>query len=355
MKRIIMKKRIRTILQYWLAHCTAVWVVINMFTVIPYLVIVNTSGDYLFYEDKTPVSIWDYFSQNNFSYDMLMVLFFLLLVEINYNFSFTRVRWYLFLEISLLISIIPFTMLQLHHENARRIIENMSVLRPILLMTVYAFLYALIRDYFYQLKYKKEMQQQQAEFELNTLKSQLNPHFLFNSLNYLYGTALKEGAPQTANGIDQLSDLLRYTITGMHSDFVPLEEEVVFINNYLSLQKERLPAKEHIVIDVHLNVNEKGWKIAPLLLLTFIENAFKYGISMSESSAIKIDLEVINGRLNLKVVNTIISGHYHIEGNNTGIKSTLRRIKLLYPDKHKFENFTDGTVYKISLQLLLNK
>lgn len=350
-----MKKRISSILLYWTAHSTVVWVMINLFTVLPYILYVKTNGNYLFHEDKSPVSVWEYFSHRNFSYDILIALLFLFLVEVNYTYLFTKVRWHLFLGSCLLISIIPFTLLLLHNQNTPRMSGSLSVVKPTLLMAAYAFVYALIRDYLYQLKHKKELQLQQTQNELNMLKSQLNPHFLFNSLNYLYGTALKEGASVTADGIDQISDLLRYTIAGMHTDFVPLEEEIQFINNYLALQKVRLPEKENIVIDLQISVTEKDWKIAPLLLLTFIENAFKYGISMNEPSAVNISLNVNNGLLSLKADNKIIKDHHEIKGNNTGIKSTLKRLNLLYPERYKFENSTDGAIYRISLELLLNK
>lgn len=327
---------------------------INLFTVLPYILYVKTNGYYIFHEDKSPVSIWEYFIHRNFSYDMTLALLFLLLVEINYVYLFAKVRWYLFACSCLLIGIIPFALLLIHKENIRMSGSLLEV-KPTLLMAAYAFTYALIRDYFYHLKHKKTLQLQQVQSELNMLKSQLNPHFLFNSLNYLYGTALKEGAALTAGGIDQISDLLRYTIAGMHADFVPLEEEIHFIENYLALQKARLPEKENIVVGLQISAAEKDWKIAPLLLLTFIENAFKYGISMDGASNVNINLTVYNGRLTLKADNTIIKGHHEIKGNNTGIKSALKRLKLLYPDKYTFESSTDGTVYSISLQLLLHK
>jgi sensor histidine kinase YesM len=350
-----MKLRIRKILFNWLAHFGMVWVVINLFTVVPYIYYVNRNGNYLFHDDKTPVSAWEYFFQGNFRYDIIVVALFLLLAEINYTYFFAKLKWHQFAAGGLLISILSFLVLALHRPEALKVSGIWSAAQPILLMAAYAIVYGIIRDYFYQLKHKKELQLQQTENELNALKSQLNPHFLFNSLNYLYGTALKESAPVTADGIDQLSDLLRYTITGMHTNFVPLEEEIQFINNYLALQKARLPGKEDIIIDVQINVVEPGWKIAPLLLLTFIENAFKYGISMNEHSNVNIMLNISKGCLTLQVVNKIIKGHSQVKGSNTGIKSTLKRLELLYRGRYKLANSNTGTDYEVSLQLQLNK
>lgn len=350
-----MKPRIRKILLNWLAHFSMVWAVINLFTVVPYIYYVNRNGDYLFHDDKTAVSPWEYFFQANFRYDIIVVALFLLLVEVYYVYFFAKLKWHQFAAGGLLIGILSFTLLALHRPDALELLGIWSAAQPVLLMAAYAMVYGIIRDYFYQLKHKKELQLQQAENELNALKSQLNPHFLFNSLNYLYGTALKESAPVTADGIDQLSDLLRYTITGMHTNFVPLEEEIQFINNYLALQKARLPEKEDMIIDVQINAAEPGWTIAPLLLLTFIENAFKYGISMNEYSNVNIRLTISNGCLTLQMVNKIIKGNTQVKGSNTGLKSTLKRLELLYPGRYKLANSNTGTDYKVLLQLQLHK
>jgi sensor histidine kinase YesM len=350
-----MKPRIRKILFNSLAHFGLVWAVINLFIVVPYIYHVNRYGNYIFHDDKTPVSAWEYFVQSSLRYDMIVVALFLLLAEVQYVYFFARLKWYLYAVGSLLVSILSFVVLVLHNPVALKLSGIWSATQPILLMTAYATVYGILRDYFYQLKHKKALQLQQTENELNALKSQLNPHFLFNSLNYLYGTALKESAPVTADGIDQLSDLLRYTITGMHTNFVPLEEEIQFINNYLALQKARLPAKEDITVDIHIAPAEPGWKIAPLLLLTFIENAFKFGISMDEHSNVNISLTINNGWLTLQVVNKIIKGHSQVKGSNTGIKSTLKRLELLYPGRYKLANSNTGTDYKVLLEVQLNK
>ena len=339
----------------WAIHSFVAWVVINLFTMVTYIYHVNRHGNYIVNEDRTPVGTWQYFVMTGFQYNMFFALLFLFLVEINYNCLFTKLKWYFFGASSLLVSILSVIVLAFHHQEIIKKNGILSATEPFIVMLAYAIVYAIVRDYFNQLKHKRELQLQQKEIELTALKSQLNPHFLFNSLNYLYGTALKEKASTTAEGIDQLSDLLRYTITGMHTDFVPLEDEVTFINTYLSLQKSRIPEKENITIDIQIDVAEPNWKIAPLLMLTLIENAFKYGISMDEGCNITIQLNIKNGYLTLLVNNKIFERHNAIKGNNIGVKSTIKRLQLLYPDRFTFENFNTTTDYKISLQIQLNK
>jgi len=354
-KKSKMKKLFSKIMVNWAIHSFVAWVVINLFTMTTYIYHINRNGYYIVNEDKTPVDAWQYFVMTCFQYNTFVVVLFLLLVEINYHCFFTKLKWYFFTASSLFISILSVIILSFHHQEIIKKNGILSVTEPIIVMLAYAIVYAMIREYFYQVKHKRKLQIQQTEHELNTLKSQLNSHFLFNCLNYLYGTALKEKAITTADAIDQLSDLLRYTINGMHANFVPLEDEVAFINNYLSLQKARTPEKENITIDIDIDVIESGWKIAPLLMLTFIENAFKYGISMDESCNITIKLNVKKGHLTLLVANKIFERYNAKEGNNTGVKSTIKRLQLLYPDRFTFENFNTATDYKILLQIQLNK
>ncbi|PTS92074.1 hypothetical protein DBR11_27640 [Pedobacter sp. HMWF019] len=222
-------------------------------------------------------------------------------------------------------------------------------------MAAYAFIYAIVRDYYHQNKNRKLNRIQQADNELHALKAQLNPHFLFNALNYLYGTALKEKAPDTAEGIDIMSDMMRYTIHGMHENFVPLVEELKFIENYLKLQQVRLPEKDNIKISTQIVSDDRNHqlKIAPLLLLPFIENAFKYGISMDNQCEVQVKVIVVENELNMEVFNTIVQNRAEVKGNNTGIKNTTKRLDLLYQDSYQLDQKSTGLDYKVSFWLKL--
>jgi sensor histidine kinase YesM len=283
--------------------------------------------------------------------DTFVVFVYLLFAELNYAFVFKRFKWYIFLLSSLLANIASFSLLFL-------IVNKVSLgfyfdVRPVAMMTAYGFIYSWLREYFYQRTQKKEIQLQQSKNELDALKAQLNPHFLFNSLNYLYGTALNEQAPNTADGIDKLSAMMRYTITGINENFVPLDNELAFIKNYLDLQQARLPQKDNISINIKIDSAPSSLQIAPLIILPFIENAFQYGISIDEPCFVVIEIS-LTSVLKLTISNSILPGTTRKKGNNTGIKNTIKRLQLLYPGRYQLQQSNTETGYHIHLEMQLN-
>ncbi|MFD0793401.1 sensor histidine kinase [Mucilaginibacter litoreus] len=349
-----MKMLIKKITTCWFIHLLIVWFVTVSYVVISYVYEVSLHGNYHFNQDGSPVSAWQYFLNHTFRYDMLVLAFALLLAEINYQILFKMLKWALFILSCLIFAFVAFVILALGHPRTIEVFGLLSGAGPILFMALYALVYALVRDYFYQYNRKKDLDLQHSQNELDALKAQLNPHFLFNSLNYLYGTALKENAMQTADGVDKLSDLLRYTVNGMQHNEVALTDEIHFIKNYLSLQKARIPQKKSIKVSVEINVAEEGFKIAPLLLLTFIENAFKHGISMDEECFVDLCIHVKNGWLNLQIVNSIVKTSSQLKHSNTGLATTQKRLELLYPDNYSLKLDDNHTSYSASLKIKLN-
>jgi two-component system, LytTR family, sensor kinase len=180
----------------------------------------------------------------------------------------------------------------------------------------------------------KEIANEKLQAELSFLKAQINPHFLFNTLNNIYALASAQ-SEQTAAAVMKLSSIMRYVLTEAKNDFVPLEKEILFTSHYIELQKMRLTDKTRI--DFTINGDPLGREIAPLLLLPFVENAFKYGISTRECSPIHILLDIKEGSLFFS-----ISNHKHFNttlrmADNTGIgiNNTRRRLDLLYPGKYE--------------------
>lgn len=180
----------------------------------------------------------------------------------------------------------------------------------------------------------KEIANEKLKTELSFLKAQINPHFLFNTLNNIYALASSQ-SEHTAAAVMKLSSIMRYVLTEARNDLVPLEREILFTSHYIELQKIRLTDKTRI--DFTINGDPLGKQIAPLLLLPFVENAFKYGISTRECSPINIQLDIRDGSLFFSVCN-----HKHFNttlrmADNTGIgiNNTRRRLDLLYPDKYE--------------------
>jgi two-component system LytT family sensor kinase len=182
----------------------------------------------------------------------------------------------------------------------------------------------------------KEIANEKLKAELSFLKAQINPHFLFNTLNNIYALATAQ-SEHTATAVMKLSSIMRYVLTEARNDLVPLEKEILFTSHYIELQKMRLTDKT--IIDFEIKGDPIGRQIAPLLLLPFVENAFKYGISTRELSPIRIELEINKEWLYFRICN-----HKHIntslkvtDNTGIGISNTRRRLDLYYEDRYQLD------------------
>jgi len=178
---------------------------------------------------------------------------------------------------------------------------------------------------------KKQIEAQKSTSELHFLKNQISPHFLFNSLNSIYSLTKKKsnGAPEA---VITLSELLRYMLYQTNQDFVLLSNELDYIQNYLKLQRIRIANNEHVTINVHGGITNQ--KIRPLLLISFIENAFKYGTDFKGTTKIKIEIYVKDDELQFTCVNLIGSRKNDKNSSGIGLQNTRDRLKLLYPNNH---------------------
>ncbi|MDF3077493.1 MAG: histidine kinase [Sphingobacteriaceae bacterium] len=174
--------------------------------------------------------------------------------------------------------------------------------------------------------------------DLQFLQSQINPHFLFNSLNTLYGTALQEKSERTANGIQKLGDMMRFMIHENHQESILLAREVEYLRNYIELQELRTQSTPTIRVETSIEDILDNKKIAPMLLIPFVENAFKHGISLSEPSWIKISLLTNEKELYFDVYNSIhprTSEDPEKDHSGIGLENVKQRLALLYPKRHK--------------------
>jgi LytS/YehU family sensor histidine kinase len=200
----------------------------------------------------------------------------------------------------------------------------------------------------------KNIESERNKTALAYLKSQINPHFLFNTFNSIYGLAVKEKADNTANGMLKLSGILRYVLTETQSDFVSLQKEIDYIQNYIELQRLRIDAKTNLKYQVSGNASD--CVIAPLLMIPFIENAFKYGINPGIEAQISISISVQEKALELKVFNKKIVQRRDTDtpkGNGIGIENTKKRLALLYPQKYTLEIQETHNDFEVYLKLQL--
>ncbi|MBY0542155.1 MAG: histidine kinase [Sphingobacteriaceae bacterium] len=177
-----------------------------------------------------------------------------------------------------------------------------------------------------------------SDASLSFLQSQINPHFLFNALNTLYGTALQEKAERTGEGIQKLGDMMRFMLHENVQDKISLTRDVDYLENYIALQKLRTSRSADIVIDTQIDEQLNNLQITPMLLIPFVENAFKHGISLQQPSHIKITLQTKENTLYFDVHNSI-----YIKPDNDpeklksgiGLQNVKQRLALLYPNKHE--------------------
>jgi sensor histidine kinase YesM len=208
----------------------------------------------------------------------------------------------------------------------------------------------LIEQWFSAEEIKDEISKQQLQTELSLLKSQVNPHFLFNTLNGIYSLAMTDNE-KTADAVMKLSRIMRYTLEESQNDFVALDQEIEFINSYINLQEIRLT--NNVQISMNVSGNTDTVQVAPLMFIPFIENAFKYGISAHRASRIEIKIKAVKGEIHFSCVNDVIS-HSRImleKSTGTGISNVQRRLHLLYEGRYTLNILETENNYKVTLNL----
>ena len=202
-------------------------------------------------------------------------------------------------------------------------------------------------------KKQSDITNQQLNTELAFLKNQINPHFLFNSLNSIYALAYRK-SDNTTEAIIKLSHILRYAIYDSKDDLVPLPKDIEHIQSYIELQKLRI--SETTTINLLINGILEGHKIEPMLLISFIENAFKYGVDNVSQTSIDIEIKVENDRMYFKTTNAIFENHstsFNQKEKGLGIQNTIRRLELLYPNQHKLKISNQNKIFIVELELNL--
>ncbi len=194
-----------------------------------------------------------------------------------------------------------------------------------------------------------QLEQQKLNAELSFLKTQINPHFLFNTLNSIYSLSI-EKSDETPNAIIQLSELMRYILSDVKSDYVKLEKELSYINSYISLQKRRLGDTVKINYEVDVDANNK--EIAPLILMSFIENAFKHGVNPDKDSEIFISI-VMKGKLHLHVKNNKVTSRHHDDLTGIGLENTKERLQHFYAKKHDLIIEDHEKTFSVHLSIVL--
>ncbi len=199
---------------------------------------------------------------------------------------------------------------------------------------------------------EKELGKSNANLQF--LRSQINPHFLFNVLNTLYGTALQENAERTAEGIQKLGDMMRFMLHEHNLDFIQMKKEIDYLKNYIALQKLRTQTSPDIVIEDNIIEQNCTHQIAPMLLIPLVENAFKHGISLKQKSWIKINLGCTEKEILFEVTNSVHNKEKNDPERDTsgiGYQNVLERLKLIYPERFQISVNDNGKEFFVKLSI----
>jgi two-component system, LytTR family, sensor kinase len=198
-----------------------------------------------------------------------------------------------------------------------------------------------------------QVDQGNASFDF--LRSQINPHFLFNALNTLYASALIENAEKTSDGIQKLGDMMRFMLHENQLPRIPLSREIDYLRNYLDLQLLRFGNQSNLELDVQINDQACLGEIAPMLIIPFVENAFKHGISAKEKSWIRLNLRCIAGSVHLDLVNSVhpekAVNEKSREESGVGLENVKKRLELLYPNQHQLSLVANESDFFVHLSV----
>lgn len=237
---------------------------------------------------------------------------------------------------------------QMYYMYSTRFSVSVAVIT--LFIVVFVALLKFVEDWFELESQKKELENERLMAELRFLKAQINPHFLFNTLNNLYYLAFTQ-SPNTTEVIAKLSQMMRYMIYDSNHTRVPLTKEIEYMENYISLETLRL--NNDIPIQFEIQGERNGIMIVPLIFITFLENAFKHGVSNNAPhSYVKISLTLDAKSIVYRVENSKIPRNtQHEEKSGIGLQNVKRRLELSYPNQHDLLILDDEETYTVTLTL----
>ena len=238
------------------------------------------------------------------------------------------------------------------HNNGKVIGFGAYFLQTVFSSLFFIFLSALLKfaiDWFVNDRVQRDLQNQRLTAELAFLKSQINPHFLFNSLNSIYSLAYQR-SETTPGAILKLSEIMRYMLYECNDNKVDLSKELQYLENYIELQKIRFSNKAFINFNIRGKVANQ--QIVPLLLIAFIENAFKHGVANDPLRPIRLLIDVDDAHLHFYVQNKKHNNNRD-EAGGIGLNNVRRRLNLLYPGKHNLEIRDETENYTVELSLIL--
>ena len=236
-------------------------------------------------------------------------------------------------------------LLSLSGNLKARIYDNVI---PHFLLVLSGAAFKLMTDYTRMQQRMVEMAKEKAEAELNFLKSQINPHFLFNSINSVY-FLIEKNNTGAREALHKFSDMLRYQLYEMNGDRIPVEKEISYLQDYVDLQKLR--KDENYAVEFNCSAAVQGFLIEPLLLVPFVENAFKHiSHHKNQLNFIQLNLSMNNGALHFTIENSKEATEKTTgKHEGIGLNNVKRRLELLYPGKHQLTIINEMDTFNVDL------
>ncbi len=245
-----------------------------------------------------------------------------------------------------------------YYSDRQETVISQLVLNLILngILLSLALAYGFTKNWFRNEKIRQELNREKLTAELNLLRTQLNPHFLFNVLNMAFSSASRNGDERTAEIIEKLSGLMRYTTYESNIDKIDLERETEYLQNYISLQKMRFSEDMPVKVNFDVEGDISGCRIPPLILIQFVENCFKHGIKLEEMSEIDIRIKVTDRKMVFSTRNPVYEAKNRTASVNhgIGIENVRRRLAILYPGKHELITGNDDDYFTVKLTMDLD-
>lgn len=318
---------------------------------------------FLLYFDDTGLS-WAARTVNeviNLLFYAVIVYFNLLYLIPNYL-NKKQLGTYLLLLLAATVVLTPLRVIFFYFRFSHEPMLQQSLLSNLNLYFVVTFLIAgsssifqIITDWFRQLTERQELQTRTMQSELRFLKSQINPHFLFNTLNNLYALTLKK-SDKAPDIVIKLSEMMRYMLYECNEKQVPLYKEVNYLRNYLDLEALRQHENIRIAFNVEGSIGDQ--QIAPLLFIPFLENSFKHGLNTQLAAGfVDIHLSVADNAVDFRIENSkgqTIARHDNRPSGGIGLENVRRRLNLLYPDRYKLVVSNNPNTFEVRLHIELS-
>lgn len=235
--------------------------------------------------------------------------------------------------------------------EARMQIRTQTIWFFFLIVTGFSLAIELTFELFRQILSRQEVEAEKNKAELALYKAQINPHFLFNTLNTLYALVLS-GSDKTESAFVKFSGILRYMYSQSSSEFIPAEQEVDYIRQYVDLQKLRL--NHHTQVELTTEISNGQVPIPPMILITFVENAFKYGSSADTDCTIRLLIQADDKLFLFQTENAIMNIPKE-KGHGIGIANCRKRLELLYPGRYTLQTDEADGIYRVKLEIRIKE